>query len=762
MSWLKPTEYEQVLLENARSNWPDVVELAKYTVLTPRIEPLLLRNIRSELMPASEPELEFRFWFSALVSARSTRNVILHQGVARLLADELSDNADEFNKAWEYTKACTVHWDALDRLEQQLRYDAMQKNQQQLKNGLQEVLRAINRAEDDETRLNLARWAKKTLPAIAGETTTSDETAWLAQYAATVLGATANWTQLSSTNPIPDWLDKPSSTFFPGKIGLQLRYDSELGYQVLECLSADDAEMVLALPTPLPAKLFIQCENEPEGHWEVINTGSRIKLPLASHRIELRTIDGKSYELLSQLLSDFLSAQSSQPVKIYLAYVSEDKELAYKISGELAQHKIKVTLLQESLGATPFSGEQDSEVKLLRLWTPAAQLQWEKMGLGDSQLATNSLLLQWNQAKLPQGAVPSQVINLDETQHIAQDIKQWLENSKTTKPELEKEIDALLKEIENPVTRPRRRLEIGDRLAEIGDPRKGVGVREYEIIEYPQEIQRLLDELDDIRTEPPRRLEIGNRLAELGDPRPGVGLDENGLPDIDWVEIPAGPFIYGEGEYQQTIDLSRYYISRYPVTNSQYQAFIDAEGYSDERWWQDLIKPEQEAPEWKQGNRPRETVNWYEALAFSRWLSAQRGVEITLPTEQQWEKAARGTDGRIFPWGGKPLSDNELSRYANRYANVESDYWNLKQTTAVGMYPQGSSPYGIMDMAGNLWELCLNKRDSNARNCILCGGSWNHSPFDARSFNRMFDFLDYRDPDGGFRVVCSLPQSTNT
>ena len=200
MSWLKPTEYEQVLLENARSNWPDVVELAKYTVLTPRIEPLLLRNIRSEFMPASEAELEYRLWFSALVSARSTRNVVLHQGVARLLADELSSDADEFNKVWEYTKACTLHWDALDRLEQQLRYDALQNNQQQLNKGLQEILRAINRAGDDETRLNLARWAKKTLPAIAGETTTSDETAWLAQYAATVLGATANWTKLSSTN----------------------------------------------------------------------------------------------------------------------------------------------------------------------------------------------------------------------------------------------------------------------------------------------------------------------------------------------------------------------------------------------------------------------------------------------------------------------------------------------------------------------------------------------------------------------------------
>ena len=156
--------------------------------------------------------------------------------------------------------------------------------------------------------------------------------------------------------------------------------------------------------------------------------------------------------------------------------------------------------------------------------------------------------------------------------------------------------------------------------------------------------------MNDIKTEPQRRLEIGNQLAELGDPRPGVGLDENGLPDIDWVEIPAGPFIYGEDKNRQTIDLPRYYISRYPVTNSQFQAFIDAGGYSDERWWQDLKKPEPKEPNWNQANRPRETVNWYEALAFTRWLSAQLALKITLPTEQQWEKAARGPTG-VFSLG---------------------------------------------------------------------------------------------------------------
>jgi hypothetical protein len=115
MSWLQPTLYECELLENQRNRLSeDVVQLAKYTVLTPRIEPLLLRNIRLAFMPASEPELEYRLWYCALVSARSTRNIVLHQGIARLLADELRGNEDEFAKVWEYTQSYTCHWEAWD------------------------------------------------------------------------------------------------------------------------------------------------------------------------------------------------------------------------------------------------------------------------------------------------------------------------------------------------------------------------------------------------------------------------------------------------------------------------------------------------------------------------------------------------------------------------------------------------------------------------------------------------------------------------
>ena len=94
---------------------------------------------------------------------------------------------------------------------------------------------------------------------------------------------------------------------------------------------------------------------------------------------------------------------------------------------------------------------------------------------------------------------------------------------------------------------PERRLAIGDKLDELSDPRPGVGVREIEkTIGYSREVQAIIEELADPDTEPLRRLVLGDKLAEVSDPRPGVGLDKNGLPDIDWVEIPAGEFIYGE------------------------------------------------------------------------------------------------------------------------------------------------------------------------------------------------------------------------
>lgn len=94
------------------------------------------------------------------------------------------------------------------------------------------------------------------------------------------------------------------------------------------------------------------------------------------------------------------------------------------------------------------------------------------------------------------------------------------------------------------------------------------------------------------------------------------------VPDIAWVEIPGGDFIYQNGE---TRTLPRFWIARYPVTNAQYQTFIDDGGYDEPHWWTDLRRPEPQAPRWSQPNRPRTDVDWYECVAFTRWLNARLG-----------------------------------------------------------------------------------------------------------------------------------------
>ncbi|PUB76297.1 MAG: hypothetical protein DBP03_04870 [gamma proteobacterium symbiont of Ctena orbiculata] len=319
----------------------------------------------------------------------------------------------------------------------------------------------------------------------------------------------------------------------------------------------------------------------------------------------------------------------------------------------------------------------------------------------------------------------------------------------------------LLKKIEDPQTTPEERLNIGDQLAEMGDTRPGVGVREFERIEYPPEIEALLDEIDNSETKPERRLKIGDELAQLEDPRPGVGLDEQGLPDIDWVEIPGGEFIYGENEQQQRLTLDSYFIARYPITNAQYQRFIDDRGYEDERWWNGLTKQNLEKSRWNQPNRPWDRVSWYEAVAFCHWLSQQLSYEIRLPTEQEWEKAARGTAGREYPWG---------EGYQIGYANVDEKTrtvgpFRLSSTTAVGLFPQGASPYGVMDMAGNVWEWCLTKYNDPENNTIddkrayrvLRGGSWVGAPANASATRRGWDLPHHRNQGQGFRIVCTSP-----
>lgn len=231
--------------------------------------------------------------------------------------------------------------------------------------------------------------------------------------------------------------------------------------------------------------------------------------------------------------------------------------------------------------------------------------------------------------------------------------------------------------------------------------------------------------------DPPARAHLWRTLGRLGlDDRPGVGVKDE-LPDIDWCEVHVGEFKYQDERKKRK--LAAYRIARYPLTNAQFQCFIDDKGYNTEEWWQGLAeRPSPERPRWDYANHPRETVSWYEAMAFCKWLTARlraarklgKEEEVRLPTEQEWEKAARGTDGREYPWVGG---------YQAGRANIDetwdkADPHNLQRTSAVGIYPQGVSLCGALDMAGNVWEWCLNKYDekesADDASRALRGGSW--------------------------------------
>ncbi|MFC1960911.1 formylglycine-generating enzyme family protein [Chloroflexota bacterium] len=262
-----------------------------------------------------------------------------------------------------------------------------------------------------------------------------------------------------------------------------------------------------------------------------------------------------------------------------------------------------------------------------------------------------------------------------------------------------------------------------------------------------------------------------------------------GGPDVDkdyWIEIPCGEFLLGSNKErdpqarfvelpQQVVGLETFYIGQFTVTNAQFEAFVTApDGYDDRQWWTDVgwdwkeerITPdEHSSPVFRLPTHPRVYVSWYEAYAFSQWLGKQLACNIRLPNEVEWEKAARGTTGNLYPWG---------------------DYWNpaklnsakskLRQTSAVGSFVEGASPYGVLHMAGNVREWCLtkflpinpydyefwhyanglNKMDNSIEgDCprVLRGGSWQSSPSGCRCASRSGSSPYGRNECWGFRVA---------
>jgi formylglycine-generating enzyme required for sulfatase activity/predicted MPP superfamily phosphohydrolase/energy-coupling factor transporter ATP-binding protein EcfA2 len=201
-----------------------------------------------------------------------------------------------------------------------------------------------------------------------------------------------------------------------------------------------------------------------------------------------------------------------------------------------------------------------------------------------------------------------------------------------------------------------------------------------------------------------KRFNAGILLGNLGDTR---------TSSDNMVLVPADDFIRGSKEYKNAKPVKRIYlddfmIGVYPVTNQEFKWFVDEKGYYQEEFWtaagwqwrqdENIIEPDYWYDrEWNGPNFPVVGVSWYEAEAYANWLSNMTGKPYRLPTEAEWEKAARGTDGKIYPWG------NTFDK--NCCNSRESE---LGRTSPVGIFPNGKSDYGCFDMAGNVWEWCAD------------------------------------------------------
>ena len=257
----------------------------------------------------------------------------------------------------------------------------------------------------------------------------------------------------------------------------------------------------------------------------------------------------------------------------------------------------------------------------------------------------------------------------------------------------------------------------------------------------------------------------------------------------DYVYVAAGPFRMGDntgdGDPRErpvhVVELDAYYIAKFETTNAEWRRFRDDPGYDDPKHWPGgRIVPRDQVPYWTQLNNhgggtpnsdeyPVQGVNWDAAVAYCNWLSAKTGKKYRLPTEAEWEKAARGTDQRRYPWG------NSIDRTLANFVGAQAYDTGMPVGTFDGTTRgdratrSNASPYGAYDMAGNVMEWCLDwySRDyyaASPRNNpkgpgtgayrVVRGGSFFVETFDLRSAARSAAWPSFQGHRMiGFRAV---------
>ncbi len=248
----------------------------------------------------------------------------------------------------------------------------------------------------------------------------------------------------------------------------------------------------------------------------------------------------------------------------------------------------------------------------------------------------------------------------------------------------------------------------------------------------------------------------------------------------NWVRIDAGTFEMGANKGtdplannderpKRNVTLDGYEIGKNEVTVTQFARFVAAGGYDSEGLWDRTAQGEadrfgawSEPHDWQaqlsHPKRPVTGVSWYEAMAFCKWRSAQVGRPITLPTEAQWERAARGVAGRRFAWGNQ-IPDGSLDLNYNK---------NIGHTTDVGTHPDGNTPgTKISGLAGNAWEWCLDRkvsyridprtgdglRTGRSQYRAIRGGAFHHEGPKLRAACRFGAGPQVRIDSVGFRLV---------
>jgi formylglycine-generating enzyme required for sulfatase activity len=253
-------------------------------------------------------------------------------------------------------------------------------------------------------------------------------------------------------------------------------------------------------------------------------------------------------------------------------------------------------------------------------------------------------------------------------------------------------------------------------------------------------------------------------------PMPGKLLIGKQPFEPEMILIPAGPYLMGSDplwdkdardneQPQHPLYLPYFYLAKTSVTNAQYATFVQATGYQRPCHWTDG------SPPLSRENYPAVEVSWYDAMAYCRWLSEVTGRAYGLPSEAEWEKGARGTDGRIYPWGNQWDAERCNSGKGSKI-----------DTTPAGAYPEGASFYGLLDMAGNIFEWTRslwgadwqkpefrypydpddgreNRKASQDIRRVLRGGPFLNLHWGVRSSCRVRFSPDHQDTPVGFRVV---------